>query len=77
MKRILYYMGPGAYDTYQMASLENFKSLSDPLNQDPSWRGFPCPKIEKNVRFRINFQKQCFKYISFLEENNTLLNPTQ
>ena len=42
MKQILYDMGP-----CQMAYLESFKGLSHPLDQNPSWRGSPHPKIEE------------------------------
>ena len=38
----------GSSDTCQMASLESFKGLTHPSDQDPSWEGSPHPKIEKN-----------------------------
>ena len=35
----------GSSDTCLMASLQSFKGLSHPSDQDPSWRGSPQPKI--------------------------------
>ena len=37
----------GSSDTYQMASLESFKGLRHPLNQDPGWEGSPTQKLKK------------------------------
>ena len=38
----------GSSDTCQMASLQSFKGLTHPSDQDPSWEGSPHPKIENN-----------------------------
>ena len=38
----------GSSDTSQMASVESFKGLTHPSDQDPSWEGSPQPNIEKN-----------------------------
>ena len=56
MKQILYDMGP-------LASLESFKGLTHPSDQDPSWEGSPHPKIEKNkcvLKWSLG-EIQCFK----------------
>ena len=56
MKQILWY---GSYDTCQMASLESFKGLTHPSDQDLSWEGSPHPKIEKN-KFVLKYEEQLF-----------------
>ena len=45
MKWIMDDMGP--LDNCQMASLQSFKGLTHPSDQDPSWEGSPHPKIEE------------------------------
>ena len=45
MKRILYDMGP--QDTCQMASLESYKGLTHPSDQDPGWEGLNHQKVDK------------------------------
>ena len=37
----------GSSDTCLMASLESFKGLSQPLDQDPNWRGSHTQKLKK------------------------------
>ena len=58
-----------------------FKCLTHPLDQDPSWEGFPHPKIEKNkCVLKLSSGKiECFKPMFFgfvfsrpLVENSTL-----
>ena len=41
----------GSSDTCQMASLESFKGLTHPLDQDPSWEGSPTQKLKKISMF--------------------------
>ena len=57
----------GSSDPCQMASLENFKVLRHPLDQNPSWEGSPQPKIEKK-KCVLNWswgKIQCFKPMLF------------
>ena len=65
-----------------MASLERYKALTHPSDQDPSWQGSPHPKIEKNkcvLKWSLG-KIQCFKpmfffVFFFLVENRVLTPP--
>ena len=65
-------------DTCRMASLESFKGLIHPSDQDLSWERYTHPKIEKNkcvLKWSLG-KIQCFKpmifFFFFLGENQAL-----